>query len=207
MSDLSKDLKAQQFADLVKERKTIKQLADIHSPLAPNDLNDTVIGFLLEAAHWAPFHKPAHDSHLSEKLDSIVPWRCHMLNATACRSLLQTLKDWSSDDQTWLKGKVPSMLASASSLFIVTCLVNPSEGSEALFEPSFQNMEIIAAASAAIQNLLLAATFSKKEIILGAIFLFNPTNDVSKHEGAWRHKRGETSSWARFIQPSHISKK
>lgn len=228
MEELSGPLKALSLSELFKKRKTSKVLADIHAPLEPQNLKVDVVDFLLEAAHWAPFHKPAHESYLQGELNSIVPWRFHMLDAANCRALLETLKEWSQHDSSWLKGKVPSMLAAASAMFQVAWLPNPSKTqSTGAFEATVQNMEIIAAASTAIQNLLLAASaqglpnywasgsnllreevfdylcIDKREVVLGAIFLFPAdTSGLAVHEGAWRHKRGDIKDWARVVNLS-----
>lgn len=175
---------------------------------------------LLDAASWAPFHKPAAKEYRVGEQDGIEPWRCHVLDAKQCRGLRHRLSE--AGDTT----KIPKMLAVADYLIQVTWLPEPKrEKSDSLFEPSIQNMEHIAAASAAIQNLLLAATameipnywssggvlrtpevfemlgISEDEILLGAVFLFprNPEGAQLK-AGALRHSRSELSQWSRHVE-------
>ncbi|MEZ4605780.1 MAG: nitroreductase family protein [Deinococcales bacterium] len=219
---------------IIQARKTEKVLANVQAPLAVSDTLD--ITSLLMAASWAPFHKPAHESHRINRQDdlkALMPWRCYHLKAQSCRSLLERLKTWSKDDPSWMNGKIPSMLASADALLIVTFLPNPSSKpleAPQLFEASKDNMEHIAAASAAIQNLLLAATargianywssggntllrseiyqlleIPSQEILLGAIFLFpqQVQNDaVTIEGGSWRNERGELGDWSKGINLS-----
>jgi nitroreductase len=195
-------------------RKTLKVMSDL--PLPIRDIRETVEQ-LVDTAGWAPFHRPCDPVHqrLSAEgpsLDGIEPWRMYVLDAAGCRRLRDRLPLENA-------GKLPAMLAAADALIQVTWLPNPSSpGSggvagvdgcnkdshsgvaESLFEPTLENMEHIAAASAAIQNLLVAATargipnywssggpllrspdifdwlgIPRSEILLGSIFLFDPS--------------------------------
>jgi hypothetical protein len=38
----------------------------------------------IKIASWAPFHYPAHPSHLNDEMDSIVPWRFYALKQNNC---------------------------------------------------------------------------------------------------------------------------
>ena len=100
----------------------------------------------------------------------------------------------------------------------------PDPPSDQLFEPSIQNMEHIAAASAAVQNMLLAATaravpnywssggalrspdvfqlleIPAHEILLRAVFLF--PHDLSKATtkgGSLRPSRSPLHDWSRPV--------
>ena len=112
-----------------------------------------VVDRLLELAGWAPFHRPCDRSHVeSEGPGSIVPWRFHAIDAAGCRALREALLEREA-------GKIPAMLAAADALIQVTWLPTPGAVPEgAAFAPTHENMEHIAAASAAVQNLLVAAT-------------------------------------------------
>ncbi len=216
---------------IIKERKTEKILASLDAPLKADHNLAKLAQELLELAAWAPFHKPAHESHRQAELNSVVPWRIYVLEAKDCRSLLETLKSWAKDDPKWLDGKIPSLIAAADLLFQVTWLPNPAKAeSETLFEGDKDNMELIAAASSAVQNLLLGATarnlpnywasggqllrpeifdylgIAKEEIVLGSIFVFpeesRTLGSVKVATGAWRDKRGELKDWSKKVNLS-----
>ena len=202
----------------IAQRKTLKVLSEKQYPFS---LASDVIEDLLEAASWAPFHRAASRSHCkSSDLKSKVPWRFYILNVENCRRLRKTLMD--RGDTT----KIPSMLLSATNLIQVTWLPNPKDPeSENLYDPTLENMEHIAAASSAIQNLLIAATarniqtywssggslrkpdtmkllnVPKEEILLGSIFLFGPVNANCKTApGKLRDQRGEKSTWSIWVE-------
>ena len=143
-----------------------------------------------------------------------------MLDAAACRQVRKLLLD--NGDTS----KIPRMLAAATTLIQVTWLPNPAkEGGEGLFEPTVANMEHIAAASASIQNLLLAATargipsywssggalreraffaqlgIPDREVLLGSVFLFPAELENTENvPGKLREKRGATAEWARWAR-------
>jgi nitroreductase len=202
----------------IQERKTLKVLAN--EPIE-SSLDSEVVEALLESAAWAPFHRPADKTHCaSDDLNSKLPWRSYVLDASTCRTLRNSLLE--EGDIT----KVPAMLATASNLIQVTWLPNPkSNDSPALYDPSLENMEHIAAASAAIQNLLIAATARNiqtywssggclrkpknlerlgipiREILLGSIFLFPVVNDsCTANPGKLRDLRGEVRSWSKWVE-------
>ncbi|REK24836.1 MAG: hypothetical protein DWQ42_12930 [Planctomycetota bacterium] len=132
------------------------------------------------------------------------------------------------------EGKLPRMLAAATAMIQVTWLPHPpSAESEplptgALFEPTLVNMEHLAAASAAVQNLLLAATacgvptywssggalreaeafkllgIPRREIALGSVLLF-PADDaetpgIEHVPGKLRDKRGGAEDFSRRVE-------
>lgn len=202
---------------VIRERKTIKVFADepSHRPL-----DRAVIEELLQSASWAPFHRPASEVHRSSgPLSSPVPWRFHVLDAVACDRLRARMLGQG------VTGKVPKMLAAASALIQATWLPNPSSDTDAgLFAANLGNMEHIAAASAAIQNLLLAATargirnywssggvlrdqevfdwlqIPAREILLGAVFLFPSDIDgMESAPGKLRDARGPLTDSTRWV--------
>ncbi|QXD25746.1 nitroreductase family protein [Opitutia bacterium ISCC 51] len=201
----------------IRERKTLKVLSEKQYPFA---LAEEVVEALLEAASWAPFHRPAAKEHCESDLCSKVPWRFYVLDRDNCRNLRQKLID--KGDTT----KIPAMLLSATNLIQVTWLPNPKkEPSDQLFDPTLENMEHIAAASSAIQNLLVAATareiqtywssggglrkpetmellgIPEGEILLGSIFLYGPTTKFSKiSPGKLRDQRGDLRSWSKWVE-------
>jgi nitroreductase len=205
---------------VIRSRKTLKVLADGPKRFF---LDQAVVESLLEAAGWAPFHRPAAKQHCeSGDLTSKVPWRFYVLDGTNCKSLRDILL--TSGDTT----KIPALLATATNLIQVTWLPNKKQDDEdRLFDPSLENMEHIAAASAAIQNLLIAATareiqtywssggglrkpetmarlgVPEGEILLGSIFLFGPLlPDCETAPGKLREQRGKVDTWAKWVEVS-----
>ncbi|WP_309400484.1 nitroreductase family protein [Cerasicoccus maritimus] len=206
---------AQALDEVIRQRRTLKMLAA--EPL-PASTQREVINEVIAAGAWAPFHKPSSSTHRGE-LNSFVPWRAYALDAAACRRLREKLIEVG--DTT----KIVQMLAAAEALIQVTWLPNPAKSeTDALFEPTLENMEHLAAASAAVQNMLLTATargfenywssggalreklvfdwmgIPATEILLGGIFLFPAeTDNVETAEGKLRHKRGDVETWAKWI--------
>lgn len=204
--------------DAIRTRRTTKVFAE--SPLdLPTD-RDQIDG-LIEAAAWAPFHRPAHKSHLTGEHDSLVPWRMYAVDADGCRELRSRLLD--SGDA----GKLPQMLAAAHAVVQCTWLPDPPAAVDfdGLFEPTINNMEHIAAAGAAVEHLLLAATeqgyetywssggalrfpnafgwlgIPLGEILLGAVFLF-PSDETgtTRVPGKLRERRGDVRTWSRWVE-------
>lgn len=206
------------FDATVRSRQTTKYLST--SPLPVHDIRG-VVDELIELAGWAPFHRPCDTSHQSDsQLPGNVPWRMVALDAASCRVLREQLPA----DRA---GKLPGMLASADALIQVTWLPNPAAGELAdgqLFEPSLANMEHIAAASAAVQNLLLAATqrgipnywssggallrepavfaalgIPAQEILLASVFLFPSDAQGAEVVGSKLRKlRPSPAAWSRW---------
>lgn len=207
--------------DAIVSRKTTKVLSDSDLPVC--DIRGTV-DELIALAGWAPFHRPSNAIHQREQAgqSGLVPWRMVGLDAAACRALRRSLP-------TENAGKLPAMLAAADALIQVTWLPNPPSESfqatdELPFEPTLANMEHIAAASAAIQNLLLAATargidnywssggvwlrsaevfeqlqIPSDEILLGAIFLFPRNVEQTQVVGSkLREQRPAVHEWFRW---------
>lgn len=203
----------------IRTRRTIKAISDTPLPVTPAD--SEFIDTLLEAAYWAPYHYPCSAEHQSEALTSEVPWRFYVLDSQTCRDLCVKLTATGAD-----LGKLGQMLNTAEYLIVSTWLPQPHDSNE-LFEPSVVNMEHIAAASSAVQNLLLAATalgrenywgsggiirqqssfellgIPTAEVLLGTLFIFpseaNAPESVKFRAGARRDKRGEIEASSRWI--------
>jgi nitroreductase len=201
---------------VIRARRTEKVLAD--APLPVHSMRGTVEE-LAALASWAPFHRVAARVHTGAALTSIVPWRFYLVDAPECRALRDELL------RRGDKSKVPRLLGAASALIQATWLPNPPKGDVAgLFDATEENMEHVAAAGAAVQNLLLAATargipnywasggalrgaeafgwmgIPAGEILLGSIFLFPAdTGDAEVSPGSHRDRRGEPSDWSRWV--------
>ncbi|HEX2203009.1 MAG TPA: nitroreductase family protein [Longimicrobium sp.] len=201
---------------VIRERRTTKVLANEAFP--PVGARETVEE-IVAVAGWAPFHKPAAKVHLEASAQaSIVPWRFHLVDAPGCRALREVLLARGD------KSKIPRMLAAATALVQATWLPNPPKGEAAgLFEATEENMEHVAAAGAAVQSLLLAATargiptywssggvlrgaeafgwlgIPGREILLGSVFLFPPEHPGAEASpGSHRDRRGTVSDWSRW---------
>ncbi|MFN3192539.1 MAG: nitroreductase family protein [Aureliella sp.] len=204
--------------EVIQRRKTTKVLAE--KPMAYESSRPAYLDGLIEAAGWAPFHRACEEQYRDGSALGIEPWRFHCLDASVCRSLAECLPKAES-------GKIPAMLRAAETLILATWLPNKPIDRETpkLFEATLGNMEHIAAASAAIQNLLLAATaqgidnywssggvlrspaiFQKleiplTEILLGAIFLFPSATENAEVVGSkLRDKRSSPKHWTRDVQ-------
>ena len=209
-------------SEAIRTRRTLKVLADPAQPFPVDDgALEPHLAELLELASWAPFHKPADDAHREGPLDSAVPWRFTVLPSSSCRSLVAWV-----DREGVQMGKMSHMLSAASACLVATWLPDPAEGlGFQEFEPTLRNMEHIAAASAAVQNLLLAGTdrgfetywstgglfrtekvydkleIPRVEVLLGSIFLFpSDTRGVPAFPGALRERRGGIESWSRVVR-------
>ncbi|MEZ6134543.1 MAG: nitroreductase family protein [Pirellulaceae bacterium] len=206
--------------EAITQRRTTKVLAEVDLPLGGHVPMDE----LLALAGMAPFHRACDESHRglnrNDGLLGIEPWRFYVADAARCRRLRQQIA-------TENAGNIPKMLASADALVLATWLPNPGQAALAegqLFEPTLANMEHIAAASAAIQNLLVAATargienywssggvlretpvfellgISPQEILLGAVFFFPQATHGAEVVGSkLRPHRTAASQWSRSL--------
>ncbi len=207
-----------QIEQTARARKTLKLLGNPAAPAPATGLSRETVEALVAAAGWAPFHRPAHRAR--EGTDPVVePWRFTMLDAPGCRALLPRLSEIPKPP-----GKIADMLAVADALILVTWLPEPSEES---WQATDFNMEHIAAGSAAIQTLLLAATergignywssggclgtteafallgIDPTDILLGAIFLFpDPPANAEAVPGKMREKRSHPGAWSRWVTPT-----
>jgi nitroreductase len=204
--------------DAIRNRRTEKVLSNTDLPV--RDIRSTVDS-LLGLAGCAPFHRACEDLHREGVLNGIEPWRFYSFDADSCRKLKGIIP-------TENAGKIPSMLASADALILATWLPNVGQaepiGKERGFVANHFNMEHIAAASAAIQNLLLAATargisnywssggvlrlpsvferldIPTTQILLGAIFLFPKEFGQSElATSKLRESRRPPTAWSRWI--------
>ena len=208
-----------QTDDAIRSRKTEKILADQDLPVAEHR---DLVNAILSLAGQAPFHRACEECQRQASPQSgIEPWRFHALDAASCRKLRTQIP-------TENTGKVPAMLAAADALIMATWLPNTSDAPHVGDEPGFaatvNNMEHIAAASAAIQNLLLAATargvssywssggvlrstevfnllgIPRSQILLGAVYLFPKVyGDAELATSKLRAHRGSRETWSRWV--------
>ena len=210
----------------IQQRRTLKVFGDLENPPVLEDDFISKVDEAVKIASWAPFHYPAHPSHLAHEMDSIVPWRFYALKQKDCLQLAACLLD-SKTTKIKKKSNIIRMLAASGSLVLVTWLPEPEENEENnVLSTKKQNINEahLAAASAATQNLLLAVEvrglqgywssggvlsskecyslcgIPAKEKLLGAIFMF-PKNHEEKEVryGKNRDKRGEAKSWMTWV--------
>lgn len=198
---------------VIRARKTVKVVAQ--EPQPTTDTRD-IVNEIISTAGQAPFHYPCAQEH-QQQLPSIVPWRFHMLDSKACRDLLALL-----EENNIQGGKIMGMLAAADAMIQVTFLPD-GPATATTYAGDLRNMEHIAAASAATQNLLLAATargvtnywssggvlrepltwqaldIPAGEVLIGSVFLFpSNTEGLTTSEGKLRDLKGEPDTWARW---------
>lgn len=213
---------ANALSEIIRARRTDKVLADPAAPLTSSGLSREAVDALLETAGFAPLHYPAAQAHrMGDRADgmiSVAPYRVYKLDAAACRRLLARLQASELEP-----GKIAQMLAAAEALLQVTWLPEPEAdpAGDGGFVGSLTNMEHIAAASAAVQNLLLLATEAglrsywssggvlrgpevaewlgtpPGEILLGSVFLFPAEiGSAEAMPGKLRDKRGGLGDWS-----------
>ena len=225
---------------LIRGRRTSKRLRDpdeARTDRAPLDpARRAELDAMLAVAGEAPFHRRVDDVHRGGELGSAVPWRFHVLERPACLALLDALEARANAEpaskwaRAW-KSKIPELLAGAGALVQVTWLPDPAEGDGAGSPPALteRNVEHVAAASAAVQNLLLAATargwssywssggilrdadafallgIDPAQALLGAIVLGAPdaphTRDIP---GGLREERADPAGWMRKVRADAI---
>ena len=210
------------------------------------DEHSSALQRMLEAASWAPFHKRAHDQHLTADLDGPMPWRFHVLDPDACTRLLVFLEGKAAEQSNskWSRAwqsKIKEMVSACGVLIQATWLpdpVNPSDDTQksapvgnhsagAVAEVAFnqKNVEHVAAASSAVQSLLLSAQshqwlsywssggilrdeevfdymgISRHEQLLGSVFLSPEAHPSARIiDGGLRDQRGELSGWVHWVQ-------
>lgn len=208
------------LSDILTSRVTSKVLADPQNPLSAKGLERSEIDNWLASAGQAPFHHQAERAHKND-LSSPVPWRMYKFHAASCRELLTYLSE-NTD-----AGKICDMLAACDAMVLATWTPDTPSGElsdDTLFEGTERNMEHVAAASSAIQNLLLLATeagwrtywstggvlrtpltfdrygISNSEILLGAIFIYpQDVGDAEIRKGKLCDARGQVSDWSRWV--------
>ena len=209
--------------DILRKRRTAKVIGNPEKPNQMPLADKKALQEILESAGNAPFHYACDKVH-TESLTSPVPWRCYKLDRMNCQKLMT--KRIAEGDTT----KIPNMLAAAEFLFQITWLpdagtilddTNRKDGP--VFEGTLKNMEHIAAASAFIQSVVLAAeaqgyktywssggplrspeTFEylaipNTEILLGSVFLFprNPENAEIRN-GNLSDRRETADNWSKW---------
>ncbi|MGB1288355.1 MAG: nitroreductase family protein, partial [Aggregatilineales bacterium] len=162
---MSRDDFIQAVDHAIRARKTAKISGDVTNCLEQTDahqerIREAVTG-IIEAAGWSPYHKAAHKMHLNDPMTSPVPWRFYVLDKTACCGLLNAIRSQAetNSDPKWERAmlkRIPRLLAGTDVLIQVTWLPEPANSGDVV-EFSHRNIEHVAAASAAIQNLMLAA--------------------------------------------------
>ena len=221
---------AETVDQVIRDRKTAKLLLDPAERTERTTLwseqHGRELQQMIEVAGHAPYHRRVDPDILqSLSLGSAVPWRFHILESPAVSQLLEHLKLQSetASDPLWQKAwgtKIPSLLAACGALVQVTWFAESSELDKI-------NIEHVAAASAATQNLLLCAEarnwhsywssggvlgssvifqhlgISDKERLLGSIFLTPPEfPETERKAGALHDQRGGTNTWSRQVQLS-----
>lgn len=223
---------------VIRRRRTTKVLAAPERRAAADArwtaAHERELAAMIETAGWAPFHRRAHAAtHRGGALASPVPWRFHVLSGPALPALLGYLRGQAETrpDSKWSRAwqsKVRDMLAATGALVQVTWLPDPPADGEreagALPEMTTNNMEHVAAAGAAVQNLLLAAEarrwlsywssggilrepevferlgIGREEVLLGAVFLDpEPLPEARELAGGLREERGEAEGWSRRV--------
>lgn len=189
---------------------------------------------ILAAAAWAPFHKRVHEQHCTAHLNAPMPWRFHVVDSEACTRLLEFLESQAKElpDSKWSRAwqsKIKEMVSACGVLIQATWLPDPVEPDEnhldeSAIQFSHKNIEHVAAASSAVQNLLLSAEshqwlsywssggilrdeqmfdfmgISRQEKLLGSIFLSPAAHPSARIiDGGLRDKRGELSGWVRWV--------
>jgi len=205
--------------EAIRRRKTEKILSSSELPIGDQR---ALVNELLTLAGQAPFHRACEEHHRQPSAQAgVEPWRFHALDAATCRKLRLQLPSENA-------GKIPAMLAAADALIMATWLPNsgeaPAMGDEPGFAATLNNMEHIAAASAAIENLLLAATsrgvsnywssggvlrstevfallgIPRSQILLGAVFLFPKEYGAAElATSKLREHRGSLEAWSRWV--------
>ncbi|MEM6472607.1 MAG: nitroreductase [Planctomycetota bacterium] len=202
--------------DVIRERQTVKVLADVDQPLrTPESVLERGNAVVLESIResgWAPFHYPRN-------LDGIVePWRAHVLWQSQSQTVARWLRDELQDDS-----KLPQLLAGCSAVVLVTWLPEDAASSPVPEKVTHRNHEHLAAAASMTQNLLLLLTaagfgtywssggnltklpaktkvgMNEDESLLGAIFVDYGSGEgiIGKKPGAHRDKR--SSEWIREV--------
>jgi nitroreductase len=210
--------------DAIRTRKTVKMQVEPETP-RPADANlRETLDELIALAGYAPFHKACDRSHRGASR-VVEPWRFYVLDASACRSLIPVVTE-----KAERPGRIPYMLAAADALIQATWLPNPPEEGEepavgGAFVPTMANQEHIAAAAAAVQTLLLAATarglttywssggflrspgmfdlmgIPPEQILLGSIFIFpDDYENETWSPGGMRVRRSEAEAWAEWVK-------
>lgn len=155
---ISNEDRFQVVADVVRQRRTVKVLAETPSAARWSEARqasaDRIVKEAMVAAGWAPFHYDRDRDGLAE------PWRVDFLDASVCRKVAARFRDWFADVKP--TNKLPPMLNACGSLVLVSWLPQfETRDDEASLAPAKQrqiDQEHLAATSAYVQNLLLLLT-------------------------------------------------
>lgn len=226
---LSQRQKASVIDGVIQNRKTLKVLGDLDSPIdIPADFNER-IDEAIKVANWAPFYYTANDIHRQGDMNSAVPWRFYALSQTVCLELGRCLAE-SSHSKVDKNSTIVRMLSACGGMVMVTWLPEPESHQTKQTkakERARQTMrdEHIAAAGAATQNLLLAAEVRKMQTywssggvlqsaacfhlcgipdeqkLMGAIFMFPEKHkNMQTVSGKLRDKRGSQETWMSWVE-------
>jgi len=192
-----------------------------------------LIQTLLTAASYAPYHYTTSERYKDEStgLISELPYRCYTLDARNARGLA----DWLQQEDV-AAGKVINMLWAAEAVIAISWLPDvfgkQPKDDERAFEPvpfvgNLRNMEHVAAASAAAQNVLLTATelgylnywssggmlrqkvvrdkigIPMREVMLGFLFVFPADSEKRGAEvkpGKNREKGKALKTWSKAVR-------
>ncbi|MFK7995376.1 MAG: hypothetical protein AB8B87_14640 [Granulosicoccus sp.] len=222
----------------IQSRKTSKVLLPVelrHEQQALwREEHTEVLHAMLNSAAWAPFHKRAHADHCESEMNAPMPWRFHVVNPAACTKLLVFLENQANahTDSKWSRAwqsKIKEMVSACGVLVQATWLPDPAESADGPTDaqtPAFnqKNVEHVAAASSAVQSLLLAAqshdwlsywssggilrdeeTFdymgiNRREKLLGSVFLSPQAHTAARIiDGGLREQRGDLAGWVNWV--------
>lgn len=219
----------------IKTRKTAKIMLPVEQRQEVEALwnaeHQQTLEDMISLSAWAPFHRRSHEMHRQAECNAVMPWRFHVLQGGSVSDLLNHFQKQagSGQEEKWSRAwqsKIKDMLSACGALIQVTWLPDPSESEEhgQLPEMSRNNIEHVAAAGAAVQNLLLAAEarawqsywssggilrdpeifdfmgIGQEERLLGSIFLTPSAHpDAKVVAGGLRDQRGDVSTWVRFV--------
>ncbi len=210
----------QSVSQVVRDRKTLKVLADPSSPLTLSEsaavIGDRQVGESLELAGMAPFHYDRGVDSLAE------PWRAYVMPHRCCREVARELPGWLDAGQA--AGKLPAMLAACGATVLVTWLPQFRDVDDPKPEQIDVDDEHLAAASAMVQNLLLLLTargmgtywssggafkqpaikqrlgIPASEKLLAAVFVEYPETmsiDIQRKPG--KHRDNRSAQWIRPV--------
>ena len=202
--------------EAIKKRRTLKVLSQENVKV--RDISQDVIE-ICEMGGKAPFHY-IHSKAAEKSLKSLAPWRFYVLNGESCRALADYC-----DENEIEGGKIVQMLRAAQTLIQVTWTPEVSVSEQAGLPVQQTNVEHIAAASAAVQNMLLTATalgyenywssggvlretqlkeylgIPSEEHLLASLFVFDTdTGNCKTKKGALRGRQGDLESFCKFVR-------
>ena len=212
---------------VARARRTVKMESASPAPVS-GSYSRGEIEAVLATAGFAPFHHEAadlRDPRGGGARPAAEPWRCHLLDAPACRWLRERALE------EGVGGRVPRLLGAASALALVTWRPEGASvpGPRVGFEGTLTNMEHVAAGGAMIQTALLAATargiptywssggwlataeglgavgVPGGRVLLGAVFFF-PSSLAGAAVAAGKHRdrRSPPGAWSRWVEAPDV---